>query len=295
VVKTWMAMVVCVVVLASVAGCHKNGAKAVAGNVVYFQVRGKVVSTLPQTGEVMLDAGEIPGFMDAMTMPYKLAQPETLSELHTGDVITARIRTVQDEGGFHDAQLVDIVIVEQGKPDYPPLANYHVPRMGDAVPDFKLTDQDGRAIHLAQFKGKALLITFIYTRCNMPDYCPRMSANFEQIDQRLAADAGVYAKTQLLSVSFDPEHDTPAVLRKYGLPYVGKSFAHWSFAAPEKKDLDDVLHWFNVGVTGGEGGMMMHSLSTLVVGKDGKLVAWYPSNDWKPEDVAVSLKNEALK
>jgi protein SCO1/2 len=238
--------------------------------------------------------------MDAMTMPYKLAQPETLSELHAGDVITARIRTWKDEEGYHDAKLTDIVIVAQGKPDYLPPVNYHVPRMGDALPEFALTDQDGKTIHLSEYKGKALLITFIYTRCNMPDYCPRMNANFAAIDKLLAGDAKAYANTRLLSVSFDPKHDTPRVLREYGLQYVngkGKdAFAHWSFAAPRTADLDKVLEWFDVGVTGdSDSGNMMHSLSTLVVDKQGRLVAWYPSNDWKMEDVASELRNEAVK
>ena len=120
------------------------------------------------------------------------------------------------------------------------------------------------------------------------------------IDKLLAGDAKAYANTRLLSVSFDPKHDTPRVLREYGLQYVngtGKdAFAHWSFAAPSKAELDKVLEWFDVGVTGdSDSGNMMHSLSTLVVDKQGRLVAWYPSNDWKMEDVASELRNEAVK
>src|SRR6202044_3176030 len=110
--------------------------------------------------------------------------------------------------------------------------------------DFKLRNQDGHAIHLAQFKGKALLITFIYTRCPLPNFCPLVTRNFAQVEQQLKADPQMFAKTQLLSVSFDPEHDTPERLRAYGATYIGSdaadAFAHWDFAVPQKPVLDEM-------------------------------------------------------
>ena len=109
-----------------------------------------------------------------------------------------------------------IVVIAQAKPDYKPMVFYHVPAPGDAVPDFKLRNQDGRAIHLDQFRGKTLLVTFIYTRCPLPNFCPLVTHNFAVIDRQLAANPALYAKTHLLCVSFDPEHDTPARLRAYG-------------------------------------------------------------------------------
>jgi len=122
-----------------------------------------VVSTDAAKGEVTLNHEAIPGFMDAMTMPYKLKDANILSELHPGDVITADILVSQDADA--DVLLDHIVVVAQGRPDYRPTVVYHVPAPGDAVPDFKLKNQDGRAIHVGQFKGHPLLVTFIYTRC----------------------------------------------------------------------------------------------------------------------------------
>jgi len=283
----------------AVAGCHRAAQPGVNPNQVSFPVKGKVISTDASTGQVMLDAAAIPGFMDAMAMPYKLAQPETIGELHPGDRITGTIHAVKDEGGFHDARLGEIVIVDQAQPDYKPAVQYHVPAAGDIVPDFKLLNQDGRMIHLAQFKGKALLITFIYTRCPLADFCPRMSQNFAQIDHALAADPKIDAKTQLLSISFDPVYDTPAVLRAYGTEYAGQdgkaSFAHWQFAAPSKDELPAITQFFNVGVTPGENGTLMHSLSTLLIGKDGRIAGWYPSNEWQPQDMTQAMKDAAVK
>lgn len=283
-----------------VSGCRRAAAPAAAqGSSVSFPVRGSVVSTDPAAGEVMLDAEAIPGFMEAMAMPYKLAQTDVIGELHPGDKITGVIRATKDEGGFHDAKLDQIVIVQQAKPDYKPAVQYHVPQVGETLPDFKLTNQSGKTIHLSQFRGKALLLTFIYTRCPLADFCPKMSENFAQIDHALAADPKLYGKTHLLSISFDPAYDTPAVLRSYGGAYTGKytneKFDHWDFAAPAKDDLAAITQFFDVGVTPGEKGTFNHSLSTMLVGKDGKVVGWYPMKDWQPQEMLQAVKNEAAK
>jgi protein SCO1 len=279
-----------------ITGCRHSAAPA-PDTLMHFAVRGRVVSTDAAAGEVTLDAAAIPGFMDAMIMPYKLAQPDVLGELHAGDRITAQIDVVKDADGFHDVRLDQIVIVAQARPDYVPAVQFHVPQAGDAVPDFKLLNQSGKTIHLGQFKGRVLLVTFIYTRCPLSDYCPRMSRNFAAIDQALAADPKLHAKTHLLSISFDPAYDRPAVLRSYGGAYTGnytkEQFAHWDFAAPPKAELPAITQYFNVGVTPGESGTLTHSLSTILIGKDGRIAAWYPTNDWQPQDILQAMKDAA--
>ena len=283
--------------LGLIAGCHKSSSSGAAANATQkaFMIRGTVVSA--DHGEVMLDGDAVPGFMDAMTMPYKLKDPSIASELHPGDRITATVLGDQEEDGFHNVRLDNIVVTAQARPDYKPAVQYHVPTPGDAVPNFKLLNQSGRTIDFAQFKGKVLLITFIYTRCPLPDFCVRMSHDFADVDKALAADPAVYAKTHLLSISFDPAYDTPKVLRSYGGAYTGRytkeTFAHWDFAAPSEKELPAVTQYFDVGVTPGDAKTLTHSLSTVLIGKDGKVLAWYPTNDWKPEDVAAAMKKAA--
>ncbi len=283
--------------LAGLPGCSsKSGQQGAAASapVQRFPVRGRVVST--DATHITLDHEAVPGFMEAMTMAYKVKDPSVLGELHPGDRITATIVTEKDAAGFKNPHLEDIVIVAQAKPDYKPSVQYHLPQPGELVPDFKLVNQSAKPIHLGQFKGKVLLATFIFTRCQMVDFCPRMSSNFAGIDKALAADPAMYAKTHLLSISFDPKYDTPEVLKKYGAAYMGKgakeSFAHWDFAAPSEKDLATVEQYFDMGVTG-EGASQMHSMSTVVIGTDGKVVAFYPTNDWKPEDVLAVMKKAA--
>jgi protein SCO1/2 len=285
-------------VLLGVVGCH-SGAPASSSSTTYptksFPVRGKVIAT--DATHVTLDHEAVPGFMGAMTMAYKLKDPSVVSELHPGDRISATIVVEQDAAGFKNPQLENIVITAQAKPDYVPKVQYHVPTLGDAVPDFKLLNQNGKTIHLDQFKGRVVLATFIFTRCQMAEFCPRMSSNFAEIDKALAADPGLYGKTHLLSISFDPGYDTPAVLKKYGAAYTGQgakeNFAHWDFVAPSDKDLPSIEQYFDVGVTPGDAQTMMHSLSTVVIGKDGKVAAFYPTNDWKPAEVLAVVRAAA--
>ncbi len=294
----WM---VAVGLLGMLAGCKSAGfgppAEKSAAKV--YRLRGKIVATDTASGKVTVDAGAIPGFMEAMTMPYKLAQPNVIGELHPGDMITAHVLVDETPDGPDNARLDEIVVVGQARLDTKPAVDYHVPASGDAVPNFALLNQSGKTIHLDQFRGKVLLLTFIYTRCPLADYCPRMSANFSEIDHELQKEPAAYAKTHLLSVSFDPKYDTPKVLRSYGGAHTGKfteeDFKHWDFAAPSIEELPKLEEWFDLGVTGAGGGpeTIQHSLSTVVIGKDGRVVAWYPTNDWKPAEVLKVVEKAA--
>jgi protein SCO1/2 len=273
-------------VLILLAGCH-SGPKSdtqsgVGAGVTVYHLRGKVV----------LNHEAIQGFMEAMTMPYQLKDPSIVSELHPGDVITADV--LVSKSAQETVVLDHIVVVAQAKPDYKPTVSYHVPSAGDKVPDFSLRNQDGRRIHLGQFKGKALLLTFIYTRCPLPNFCPLVTHNFATIDRQLAASPRLYAKTHLLCVSFDPEHDTPDRLRAYGATYIGNdgksAFVHWDFAVPDKAVLLEMAKFFDVGITHGTDDSIIHTLSTTLIGTDGKVAQFYPGNEWTAEQVVEDVK-----
>ena len=253
------------------------------------------MSTNPSSGEVTLDHEAIPGFMDAMTMPYKLKDTNILSELHPGDILTADVLVSQnaDAGVLLD----HIVVVGQARPDYKPKVSYHVPAPGDAVPDFKLRNQDGRLIHLGQFRGRELLVTFIYTRCPLPNFCPRVTHNFADINRQLASNPALYDKSHLLCVSFDPDNDTPQRLRAYGASYIGSdakdAFTHWDFAVPDKPELAKMAQYFDVGMTQAADNSITHTLSTTLIGADGKVVRFYPGNEWTPDQVLADMRQAA--
>ena len=284
--------------LLALAGCHttaKPDSQSSAASYKTYKLRGKVVSTNPATSELTLDHEAIPGFMDAMTMPYKLKDANILAELHPGDVITADLLVSQNADA--DILLDHIVVVGQAKPDYKPKVTYHVPAPGDAIPDFKLRNQDGRTIHLDQFRGKELLITFIYTRCPLPNFCPRVTHNFADINRQLASNPGLYDKTHLLCVSFDPDNDTPERLRAYGAGYIGSdakdAFTHWDFAVPDKPTLTKMAQYFDVGITQAADNSITHTLSTTLIGRDGKVVTFYPGNEWTVDQVLADIRHTA--
>jgi protein SCO1/2 len=286
-------------VVLALAGCHSGSVEgpdpAPRADVKIYKMRGKVVATDAAKGEVTMNHEAIPGFMDAMTMPYKVKDENVLSELHPGDVLTADVVVSRDPNA--DPVLDHIVVVAEGKPDYRPPVVYHVPTAGDALPDFKLRNQDGRAIHLGQFRGKALLVTFIYTRCPLPNFCPRVTHNFAAIERELGAEPDLLKKTQLVCISFDPENDTPARLRAYGATYIGSdeksAFANWDFAAPDKATLKELAKFFDLGFSGAADGTITHTLSTTLIGPDGKVVRFYPGNDWTVEQVLGDVKRAA--
>lgn len=281
------------------AGCHTtpNPAAAPTSNSEYktYKLRGKVISTNPATQEVTVQHNAIPGFMEAMTMPYKVKDPNILSELHPGDTITADLLVSQHD----DATILldHIVVVAQSRPDYKPTSIYHVPTPGDAVPDFQLRNQDGHTIRLSQFRGQQLLVTFIYTRCPLPSFCPRVTRNFAALNQRIAADPNLTNKTHLLCVTFDPQNDTPQRLRAYGAQYIGSeakdAFAHWDFAVPTEDVLHKMALFFDIGLTPEPDQTITHTLSTTLIGPDGKVLNFYPGNDWTVDQVFTDVKQSA--
>jgi protein SCO1/2 len=288
---------------ALLAGCHSSPKPAASSdanvNSAYttYKLRGKIISVNSATGELTVANETIPGYMDAMTMPYNVKDPAILSDLHPGDTITADLMVSKHDES--NSYLDHIVVVAQARPDYKPTMLYHVPAPGDAVPNFALRDQDGRTIRLDQFRGKQLLITFIYTRCPLPNFCPLVTHNFAILNQRLAADPALTAKTHLLSVSFDPDHDTPARLRAYGATYIGSdarsAFAHWDFAAPNEEMLHRMAQYFDVGISQDAAGNITHTLSTTLIDADGKVERFYPGNDWTVDQVFADVKQDARR
>jgi protein SCO1/2 len=245
-----------------------------------------VVSVDQKDGVIALDTEAIPGFMEAMTMAYTLQNPSAASELHPGDTLTAQLQL-----GAQGAVLSDIVILQQTNLNVLPPVQYHLPQPDDTVPDFQFRNQSNREISVKQFRGKVLVLTFIYT--------PLMSRNFAHLDQLLSTDPKFHAKTHLLSISFDPKYDTPAVLRSYGGAYTGRytqeTFRHWDFAAPSQAELASVLQWFDVGVTSSNGKVVAHSVSTAVIGPDGKICAWYPTNTWTLQQAMKDIQQILAK
>jgi protein SCO1 len=253
-----------------------------------YHLAGTIVSIDKEQRHLIVNHGDIPGFMSAMTMPYPVADAKTLDQVSVGDQITADVVVSNGE-----ARLENVVVVKKGTGAPPaPTGASLKPHANDQVPDFALVNEDGKRVHLGQYRGKAVLLTFIYTRCPLPDYCPLMSHNFAQIEKGLAKTPDVYAKTHLLSISFDPKYDTPPVLRKYASAFVDDqkkpAFDHWEFASILEPERADIARFFNLFYSETDG-QVTHSLITNIIAPDGRVYRSYYDNDWKPADVLSDL------
>ncbi len=252
-----------------------------------YDFKGKVVAVDLEKHLVTVSHEDVKGYMPAMTMPFAVANELDLQIIVPNDEITATLVI----NGKH-SWLEDLIITHQSA-TAPALPGAQMPGPGDEVPNFTLLNQDNREIHIKDYRGKTLLLTFIYTRCPVPDYCTLMSDNFAQIDRALGQDPELYGKTHLLSISIDPEYDTPKVLRSYGAAhterYQNETFAHWEFAGGTKEQVKEMAQFFGLTYFP-EKDQIIHALRTVIVNPDGKVGKIYGGNDWKPEDVVEEVK-----
>ena len=270
------------------ASCERAPTSGPNPNDKHYQLTGRVVSVDKANKSLVVDGDEIPGYMMAMAMPYSVKDPKLLEQVNPGDQIKADLVVASDSD-----YLASITVTKKGSGNPPPPSTeFHMPQPGEGVPDFALVNQDGARIHLKQYRGKSILLTFFYTRCPLPDFCPLMNTNFSVIEEGLEKNKRSFGTTQLLSISFDAQHDTPAVLRKYGSGYTqsaGESnFKHWEFTAVPPNELDDVTKFFGLTYQQDQG-QVVHSLSTAIISPDGKIYKWYHGNDWRSADVLKDL------
>ena len=254
-----------------------------------FDLRGKVVAIAKSAGTVRLQHEAIPGYMAAMTMDYPVKDKWVFDILKTGETLRATLVVASDR-----AWLEGIVITDEAKPDAKsPEASESAPSaVGKEVPDFPLVNQDGKRIHLQQYRGKALLLTFIYTRCPLPNYCPLMSKNLAKILEQTEADPKLSTPVHLLSISIDPEYDKPAVLRSYGQACTGGShlFDRWEFASGTPEQVRKVAEFFGLKYWN-EGGQIVHALVTALIDPNGKVARVYRGNEWQPAEVINDVQS----
>jgi len=284
---------VIVLLLACIAGLVVGCRSRRSANEKRYPINGKIVAVDKNDRTATISHEDIVGYMPAMTMPFKIKNDADLEMMKPGDQVTGTL-VVDDASSW-----VEIATIAEGAAPLSPTADVPgEPKPGEDVPDFGLTNQDGKRIHLAQYRGKALALTFVYTRCPQPDQCTLMSTNFATVDKELQKEPDIYAKTHLLTVSFDPDYDTPKVLRSYGASHTGRysdeTFQHWEFATGTKDEVKGVaqffgLRYFQDTESGDE--QVIHSLRTAVIGPDGKVVKLYRGNEWKPADVINDLRS----
>lgn len=256
-----------------------------------YELHGQVLAVDLERQEVLIRHDAVPGLMPAMTMPFRARDAGLLEHRHPGELVEAEIvvrgtdayLTRLDHVG--DAPLATAATDQLGARATPLL------EPGDPIADPAFVDQDGHPRKLSDWHGQAVAITFIYTRCPFPNFCPLMDRNFARIQRLVSDDPALRAGIHLVSISFDPDFDTPAVLRDHAAE-VGADPEFWTFLTGDRDEVDAFGAPFGVAVTrdADNPGNITHTLSTAVIDQTGTLVAVYRGTDWSPEQVRRDLQ-----
>jgi protein SCO1/2 len=253
-----------------------------------YQLRGQVLALVPDRREVTVKHEDIPGFMPAMTMAYKVRDAKLLDGLSRGDLITATLNVREAEAWLSNIQRNGHADVAETGP-LPRVMDLLEP--GDAVPGTLLQDQNGQPRHLTDWRGRAVAVTFVYSRCPMPDFCPLLERQFAEVQRRVQSDAGLAESVHLIAISFDPEHDTPPVLEAHAR-LRGADPHIWTYLTGTPRSIEDIASRFGVSVMreDGDAGTLTHNLRTAVIDPQGRLVKIYSGSDWTAATLIEDLR-----
>jgi protein SCO1/2 len=248
-----------------------------------YQLTGTIAGFEPSPARVVVSHDAVSGLMPAMSMPFEVSG--VTPGLRVGDRISATLVVSGSRSWLED---VRVTAGNNGAETSRPVPGQAVP--GTIVPPFELRDQNDRILTMRRFSGRVLVVTFIYTRCPLPDFCPLMIRNLEAIRRRADAE-GIGSRLALLGVTLDPAFDTPAVLRAYGESVLKAAdrFDRWTFATGTPAQIEAVARFFGV-IARAEGGLVTHTLSTAVIGHDDRIVRLFPSNSWLPDEVYTVVR-----
>lgn len=267
----------------AVAGCNR------AAEVRTYQLTGQILTVKRETKEILVKHEDIPGFMPAMTMPYTVKDSTLIADRVAGDLITATLK-VGGETAYLSAitRTGSAPLPEDARTTIPAAAGVHILQRGDAAPATPLLDQDGKPVALTDYQGSAAAVTFIYTRCPLPQFCPLLDRRFAEVQTIVATDPLLAGKVRLLSISFDPKFDRAEALRAHA----GKVHADprvWRFATAEEEVVDRLAAQFGVNVIREKDATITHNLRTAILTPSGQVSAILGNNAWTADDLVREL------
>lgn len=259
----------------------------------HYDTRGVIRGFSPGRSTIEIEHENIPGFMPSMTMPFVAHDPNEIADLKTGDAISFRMTVTQKDSWIDHVKKIRREDVNIAEPKRTPAVSAESGarlKEGAKMPPFDLTNENGERISLDTFRGQPFVLTFVFTRCPLPNFCPRMSNNFEELQTAIKDGSGTLAKTRLLSITLDPGYDSPKVLGDYA------AFHHadrkiWSFATGDEKQIDSLTSAFSV-YRQTEGGTISHGLATALIDKDGRIDKVWRGNAWTPAEVIEAIRAE---
>ena len=253
-----------------------------------YELRGQILALRAAEGEVLVKHEDIKGFMPAMTMPYKVRDKSLLEGKAAGDLVRATLNVTANEAWLSTLDKTGSAPIDE--PASMPAAAFVTPLTpGAEVPDTELIDQHGQKVTLKEWRGSALAITFIYVRCPLPQFCPLLDRRFGEVQRAIAADESLRGKARLLSVSFDPDRDTPAQLNAHAAKLAADQRI-WRFATASRDVVDRFAAQFGVNVIREKDGTITHNLRTLVIDGEGKVVSIHEGSDWTADQIVGDLR-----
>ena len=257
-----------------------------------YRLEGQVLSVQPDHKQAVIRHEEIRGFMSAMTMPYDVKDPKEYESLAPGDLVTATLVVEPTKAYLEGVKKVGSAPLEAPAGTAAPgaAAGFELIKTGAPVPNQTFVDQDGKSVSLDSFRGSAVIVTFMYTSCPMPTFCPLMDQNFAKIQAKLKEQHNLL-KAHLVSVSFDPQIDTPAALKKHAAG-LGADSRLWTFVTGDRDQVDKWASGFGVSISRAlnDPRDITHNLRTAILDREGNLVQVYNGNEWTPEQVLADVR-----
>lgn len=257
-------------------------ASQAADKVTSYDVRGVIQELRPEKKEMIIRHETIPGYMDAMVMPFSVRDAALFQQVAVGDSVAFKLKVTAKEDWMEDLK-----VTARGKKPEAPAKGVPTVKPGEVLSfkGIKLVDQNGRAFDLEETRGKTVVLTFFFTRCPFPKMCPLLADKFAAVQKALAAQGA--QDTLLLSITIDPAHDRPDALLRYASHYQA-NVKYWQFATGEMKDIS------RLGLLCGadfweDSGLINHALRTLVISPAGEVQRVYADNEWSPEQLVRVL------
>ena len=274
----------CAVVALLVASCGGSGSRE-------YALQGQVLSVSPDHREATIKHDAIPGFMAAMTMPYHPRDPREFEPLSEGDLITATLVVESNDAYLKKVRKTGTAPVARPANDAPAASSgFELLKIGQPVPNVEFVDQDGQHVEFDSYRNSVVVLTFSYTSCPMPTFCPLMDRHFAAMQRKLK-DRGNDLHVRLLSVSIDPLTDTPPVLKAHAKA-LDADHRVWTFVTGERDQLDQWASRFGMSITRAMNDQrdISHTLRTAIVDRQGNLVQTYIGREWTPEQVLADVR-----
>ncbi len=255
-----------------------------------YELKGQVLGVKQEQREVLIKHEDIQGFMPGMTMPFKVQDPKLLDGLVPGDLVDATLVLAGTDAHLSVLKKTGHAALDVPAPPETASSGFELLKTGETVPDQLLIDQNGKPRPLSTLRGHRVALTFIYSRCPMPDFCPLMDRHFQAVQREIKKTPSL-SDVRLVSVSFDPQFDTPPVMKAHAERLQADPLI-WTFATGEREEVTRFAARFGVSVERAEQNPIdiTHNLRTAIIDRQGNLVQTYSGTSWTPDQLLADIK-----